>query len=820
MLGPSAPILTYFVLFVLRDRELILIPWYLEFPPQLVVLCPLLVPPRRFAYFRWSSSSLLLMLNQPAARRPPLFPSSASAFPLPRRVLPSSSGFTSLISKSSPPFSAMSSSSSDPATPPFPFLERCWNASSSTLWFPSTATSRHPLLGSEFESRQDATAAIKLYEYECNAASMRTPRNANFAPEGGSAVAFWTCATNDCTVLYVVRQRGKCWVIDAVTGEHVNCARTKRTALPINVLEQACPFSALMARQANPILSNVTPTALRAAGSQLGLSVSNSLACNLKRRNTKRLIEEGHAGYRHLTTFMQEVVRGNPGSKVHMRVKHLRPSAPGALDSTVSDFFSFSYTSCPRGGNDVITSGSLPPEDAAAGTVVFHSCVVIPAMSYNVLELSSTSHAMDFARLFQSKKADAEGTVIDDMQISVLSTELAGSDVPLAIGLLAGNESAHMWAYMTKILKADFPTIAVPATMLKTDRPFGFVRRMIRSVLGLFPSCCDQHLIRNVRGAVSKKEFTENEDKLYDFLYSTSDDGHRTAKAALSAASPKIMDILITSEYGQGVFSESELLEHPYYNDSYTLHAVFGHCKATGGTTPHYKDDAYGPATTSNVAERLNADMKQNGCRYQGAFLFFVEYLDRISEKYRNIFLKVSAMKTALLTNVHEVYRSATKASTEYEVTSRGHAGWRVVKRRLTVDAPDRRTNVNIMLGICHGRNCARVTFTREPCKHLICAYCDEGYLQDPRLFEKRWPKRFLRSAVLELFDRPSMTYTPPAMVGDEVHATHVMGPARKKCAVTKPGPGRPFANSTRWASPGDRGHFADTPPIVNLWSR
>jgi hypothetical protein len=706
------------------------------------------------------------------------------SYPHVRRPLPSSTSFTSLLGGGS------SSVSSD--------LRRSFH---------------HPLLGSVYTSRQDAKAAIKLYELKTNIATMRSATEAS-GVQGSSNVALWKCATPSCSLLYIVRTQKGGWRIDEVSGEHISCAVTKSAPLACDILEQAPPFASLFARQKNSILSNVTPDALKAAGSQLGIPVSDSLCCKLKGRNTKRLAQAGRDGYRHLARFMQEFVRGNPGSIVRMRVKRFRPSAPGAQD-TVSDIFSFSYTSSPQTG-DVITSGTLPPEDDDGGRVVFHSCVVIPVMSFEILKLSSTSHAMDFARLFQGKKADENGNVVDDMQIGVLSTEFAGSDVGLVIALLTGNESAHMWSYVTKILKDDLPMIANPATMVKSDRPFHYVRRMMRETLRGFPSCCSVHLIRGVRLHVAKKEFNAHEKKLNAYLYATSDDDHRRTKAELAAASPKIMDKLIISEYDQQVFNPAEMEQWPHYKDSYTLHAVLGHCETTGGTTPHYKVDAHGPWTTSNNVERVNADMKSNGCRYQEVFLFFSDYLDRMAEKYNNIFAEISKHKDALLPNVHEVYRAATAASREYEVCSRGLGGWRVVKRRLTADGRDRKTNVNTTLNICQGRHCARVTFTREPCRHLICAYCDEGITQDVNFYEKKWPRRFLRSAVLEVFDRRSMVYTPPAVVGDEFYSSFDMGPPQKKVAPpTKPGvgrpPGRQNTNSTRWASAGDRGHFADT---------
>ena len=170
-----------------------------------------------------------------------------------RRPLPSSTSFTSLIGNGG-------------------------SASVSSDW-----RSFHPLLGNVYTSRQDATAAIKLYELKTNIATMRSATEAN-GTQGSSNVALWKCATLSCSLLYIVRPQKGLWCIDEVSGEHISCAVTKSAPLACGILEQAPPFASLFARQKNSILSNVTPVALKAAGSQLGLTVSDSLCCKLKSR--------------------------------------------------------------------------------------------------------------------------------------------------------------------------------------------------------------------------------------------------------------------------------------------------------------------------------------------------------------------------------------------------------------------------------------------------------------------------------------------------------------------------------------------------------
>jgi hypothetical protein len=266
------------------------------------------------------------------------------------------------------------------------------------------------------------------------------------------------------------------------------------------------------------------------------------------------------------------------------------------------------------------------------------------------------------------------------------------------------------------------------------------------------------------------------------------------------------------SEHAQQVFTDAEQAASPHLEASYTLRAVYVHCQETGATVCHYrlydKDGKPGrPWMSSDNVERINSDMKSNGCRYQDALLFFDMYLARLSEVYQRVWTQLSTHPHELLPNVHDVYKEANTESKDYCVTGRLVGGWRIVVRRFSDNASDKRTKVNIFTRTCQNPKCTRTVFTKEPCKHLICALCEENLTQSPTFFADFWPLHYQVSYIQKVLMRPAMTYTPPNLAGRTLVSPVPLAPPRKvpASAKSKPTLGRRPNNFTRFPSPIDR---------------
>lgn len=162
---------------------------------------------------------------------------------------------------------------------------------------------------------------------------------------------------------------------------------------------------------------------------------------------------------------------------------------------------------------------------------------------------------------------------------------------------------------------------------------------------------------------------------------------------------------------------------------------------------------------------------------------------------------------TALIPDAHEAYVNAMLQSSEYYVVRRGLGGYREVRRSSQRAGDDHSTVVNVDTGACQGRSCSRTIFLKTPCKHLLCAYCEEGLSDRPEFFEERWPKRFLRAHVLSLVGDPTMTFHPPTIAGRTLMDPYHLRPAPPRQNVTKKKKraGRPGNNNTRYKSTGDK---------------
>ena len=471
----------------------------------------------------------------------------------------------------------------------------------------------HPLLDKTYNTRSDATHAIKLHEWETNRAVMKTPKSASGAALSGGDWASWACkAPRNCTVKYVVHFRSGLWCIDVAEGKHLNCSRIKRAPLSVRNLLKLPAVAAQLMTQKNPVLNNVTGDAVRGAGAAHGVRLRPHTVCRLKRENTVALHKANVDSYVQLVFYCREVVRKNPNTVIVLRVSTDRPSP-----TVLAGVHEVTFSSDPNGF--LVESGTLPPDDDDHPIITLRSCTIIPHQSAKLLASASNQIELDYARLIRNE--DAEEGDNSCMSMGLLSFEVAGKDVPGLATIQDGHECLEHWHDMIRTIKLHLPLLRNRQTVTVTDRPLKTVRQTLHAELLAFPRSCLKHVERNVRTAVGGKKLDACMAEWNKYMHGaeTDFDSERIAWEALKKKEPKVAKYLLESEKNQRVYTDDEHERDLSLERPFSAYALLEHCRNTGAVVSHYKDGT-NVRTTNNGVERLNGQMKVSCLGVPGFF--------------------------------------------------------------------------------------------------------------------------------------------------------------------------------------------------------
>lgn len=312
----------------------------------------------------------------------------------------------------------------------------CMDVASSRRLAPSSPGGAD-LFTARFVRRKDAKIAIKLHVFRTRpTAKMRCASDIS-----GGESAFYVCGTCDPTnpnpIMFKAsmsdtQQDGVYWTVsEREGGEHVSCKSGRGNVLGVEAAMELPAVRAQLNNQRSPLeIGEVRPAAVAAGAQFSGLNMSRSDISKTKAHMRHALSVEVQDDWESIWYYCSEVVRLNPGTKAFLELDNVRTKERSDV------VFSFDTAT----GSAATTS----PIPTSLDTYRWHSVIIIPRSTYDLVQFNPTAIFVDFGRMFH---ADGETDVME----VIVNSQLANHNVGLLHGLMEDAECGAHWARVRKV---------------------------------------------------------------------------------------------------------------------------------------------------------------------------------------------------------------------------------------------------------------------------------------------------------------------------------------------------------------------------------
>ena len=242
------------------------------------------------------------------------------------------------------------------------------------------------LLARRFATRQEAFSALSIHEFTTNDAALVGKGELTGGKKG-----VYGCASPGCTLEYWVTESetdGGYWHIRPPFGRHTLCLPTKKRALRLRDVMRLPAVAAQLVIQNNRLEPNQVPSSSiiqAAAGHKITLSAAD--VSRIQAMNTVELTDIALDGYEKIAWYCAELVRLNPGTKAFLQVRCV---ATGRITEHI-------YSTSTTPPYSVTVSFPLP----VSSRLQLHSCIIIPASTYEIVKFCRTSIYSDFAHMYR-----------------------------------------------------------------------------------------------------------------------------------------------------------------------------------------------------------------------------------------------------------------------------------------------------------------------------------------------------------------------------------------------------------------------------------